>query len=372
MTTVVVAGALANKPCNGGEAWVRLTLVRGLLELGVEAHLVEESPDADERSIEFFGRALEQLGLSDRGTLIHENGQLTKGLSFDRLLDLTQDADLLLNVSGHLQHPDLMRRFRRRAYLDLDPGFTQFWHADGIPGARLDGHEIYFTVGANIGQPGCPIPTCGIQWRALRPPVLLDAWPVVGGGTADFTSVSSWRGPFGPIEADGRRYGLKAHEFRRFIALPQLTGQTFELALNIDPGDKQDLALLREHGWRLVEPATVADTPDSYRAYVQQSRAEFGVAHGVYVDTASGWFSDRSVRYLASGKPTLLQETGFSRSLPTGTGIVPFSTVEEAVDGAASIVGNYEEHSSAARGLAERYFDARLVLAQLLDECGVN
>ena len=372
MTTVVVAGALANKPANGGGAWSRLTLVRGLLELGVDAYLVEELPDANDASIDFFSAAVLELGLEQRATLIVGSGEDSVGLGFGALRELAETADLLVNVSGHLRRSSLRELFRYRAYLDLDPGFTQCWQAAGIAGAGLEGHDIYFTVGANIGQAWCPIPTCGIDWRPMLQPVVLDDWPVVEGSTGGFTTVSSWRGPYGPVELDGRRYGVKAHEFRRFITLPQLTGQRFELALDIDPSESADLSLLDEHDWGVVKAPDVAGTPESYRAYLQASAAEFCVAQGVYVHTSSGWFSDRTVRYLASGKPALVQDTGFGRHVPTGMGLVPFATLEDAVTGAASIAQDYEGHCHAARALAERYFDARLVLARLLDECGVS
>ncbi len=218
--------------------------------------------------------------------------------------------------------------------MDLDPGFTQYWQAAGIAGARLEGHDIFFTVGANLGLPSCPIPTCGIDWRPVLPPWSWPTWPVVEGSREGFTTISSWRGAYGPIEAEWGRYGPKAHEFRRFIELPRRTGQQFELALDIDPGETTDLERLRAHGWQLLDPKAVAGDPSSYRGFVLSARAEFSVAHGVYVHTGSGWFSDRTARFLAAGKPALVQDTGLSRLLPTGMGLVPFSTQEEAVSGA--------------------------------------
>ncbi len=372
MTTVVVAGAVANKPLNGGEAWSRLTLVRGLLELGVDAYLVEELDPVRDASVAHFQNVVAQAGLGDRASLVCGPGEDTEGLTFDQVREIARSADLLINVSGHLQRPALKDSFRRRAFLDLDPGFTQLWQSAGVSGARLEGHEVYFTVGANVGRPGCSIPTCGLDWRPTRPVVLLDDWPMVTGGCERFTTISSWRGPFGPISLNGKTYGLKVHEFRRFIELPQRTGLGFELALDIDPSETADLARLRDHGWGLADPSLVAADLDTYRGYVQGSGAEFGVAQGIYVETSSGWFSDRTVRYLASGKPVLLQDTGLRSLYPTGWGLVPFLTLEQAVRGAASIVADYERHAEAARSLAERYFSAAAVLARLLEDSGVH
>jgi hypothetical protein len=198
---------------------------------------------------------------------------------------------------------------------------------------------------------------------------VLDEWPLTRTSEPGrFTTVASWRGPYGPVEHLGRTFGLKVHEFRKFVRLPQQASQTFEVALEIDPSDVRDLTLLRGHGWRIVDPRSVASDPQSFRRYVQSSGAEFSVAKGVYVETRSGWFSDRTVRYMASGKPALVQDTGFSGDLATGEGLVSFTTMKDAVDGAARIARDYDAHSAAARSLAERYFDSDLVLGRLLEK----
>ena len=161
--------------------------------------------------------------------------------------------------------------------------------------------------------------------------------------------------------------GVKVHEFRKFIRLPELAAARFELALDIHPADQPDLTLLHEHGWLIADPKVVAGTPALFRRYVQTSAAECSVAQGVYVQTHSGWFSDRTVRYLASGKPALVQDTGFTRQYPTGLGLVAFTTLDEAVDGAQQIMQHYSEHSRAARAIAEEYFAAPKVLGDLLN-----
>jgi hypothetical protein len=184
--------------------------------------------------------------------------------------------------------------------------------------------------------------------------------------------VASWRGAYGPIEHAGKWYGQKAHEFRRFIELPRLTSESFEIALDIYEADSADRDRLRENEWRLVDPHVAAGTPDSFRAYVQDSRAEFSVAQGIHVHMSSGWFSDRTTRYLASGKPALVQETGFAQGLPLGEGLLSFRMLGEATDGVARIIDDYEAHCEAARALAEKYFDSDLVLGRLLDEVGIG
>src|SRR5262249_43332716 len=163
--------------------------------------------------------------------------------------------------------------------------------------------------------------------------------------------VGSWRGPYGPIQYAGKTYGIKCHEFRKFIELPRRAATDCELALNIHPADHKDLDALREHGWQIVDPKKVAASPDAYRNYVQSSSAEVSAAQGVYVHSNSGWFSDRTACYLASARPALVQDTGLSRHFPLGEGLLAFRTVEEAVEGAQRITRDYPRHRRAARRL---------------------
>lgn len=385
LTTVVVSGAIANKPFKGGEAWVRLSWVLGLRKLGFDVYFVEHiardgcvdahgAVAAFENSLNlaYFKQVTELFGLSDTAALVYENGEQVHGLAYSELLEFAETAELLVNISGHLALAPLTHRLRCKVYLDIDPGFTQFWHAAGNAGSHLEGHDYYFTIGENIGSPVCCIPTNGIRWRLTRQPVVLEHWPVSDGGRPDrFTTVASWRGPYGPIQHGGKTLGLKVHEFRKFIQLPESLKQEFEIALDIHPADEKDLRLLRDHGWRIVDPLALAAGPCEFREYVRNSGAEFSVAQGVYVGTESGWFSDRTVRYLASGKPVLVQDTGFSRNYPVGEGLIAFRTVEQAVAGAEQIAADYDKHCRSARALAETYFDSDKVLSDLISEVGI-
>jgi hypothetical protein len=379
-----VAGALANKPHNGGEAWVRLSWIRGLHRLGWRVVFVEQiasaacvdaagrsAPWHESENRRFFDRVVADFGLDGSAAVIVDGGAAFHGLSREELLDRAGEASLLLNISGHLDWPPLFGRLANRVYLDIDPGFTQFWQAQGTGGSRLEGHDTFFTIGLNIGDADCCIPTCGIRWQHVLPPVVLDDWPVTDASSimtldSPFTTIASWRGPFGPITHDGKTFGLKVHEFRKFLDLPARSGLPFEIALAIHPGDAADRDRLVAAGWRLADPAVVAADPHAFRDYVSGSRAEFSVAQGVYVDTHSGWFSDRTVRYLAASRPVLVQDTGFSRHLPTGLGLVTFRTPEEAAAGAADIVARYDAHRVAARAIAAQHFDSDHVIDLML------
>ena len=219
--TVVVAGALANKPGNGGEAWVRLGWLLGLRRLGFEVCFVEQlssdacvdsggaaAPVEQSQNLAFFRAVVDRFGLGSTSTLIYEDGNEIFGVPIDDLVARAESAVALFNISGHLTYEPLMRRFSRKIYVDLDPGFTQFWHASGQP-LGLEDHDEHLTVGTNIGTQGNPIPTSGIPWRPVHPPLVLDEWLSDAGGEPDrFTTVGSWRGAFGPITWDGHTYGL--------------------------------------------------------------------------------------------------------------------------------------------------------------------
>jgi hypothetical protein len=391
---VVIAGALANKPFNGGEAWVRLSWVRGFTGLGCRVAFLEEidaatcvddmghatSPEASVNR-RWFDDVVRAFGLEDRSSLWCQNRSVT-GLREADLRDLLHDADLLVNISGNLTVPELRDACGRRVYVDIDPGYTQLWSANGLAGSRLEGHQVYVTIGSNIGTNTCSIPTNGVTWHHVLPPVVLEDWPANvaaafgqtgtnSGDSTRFTTVATWRGPYGPIHWDGRQLGSKVHQFRAFASLPSRARGCFEMALAIDPHEHADRSLLAAQGWSVVDPAPAAGTVDAFRRYVQGSAAEFSVAQEMYVATHSGWFSDRSTRYLASGKPVLVQDTGFSRTLPVGRGLLAFTTMEDAVAGAQSIVEDYPTHAAAARRLAEEYFDSELVLAGFLERVGL-
>lgn len=385
MAIVIVSGAIANKYLNGGAAWTRLNWTLGLKQLGFQVYFVEQigrttcvddhgviAPFAECQNLAYFRQIVNQFGLSDSAALIYEEGEQIDGLTYAELLDLAEAADLLINISGHLTLEPLLRRLRCKVYIDLDPGFTQFWHAAGNHGARLAGHDLYFTVGENVGLPSCLIPSNGIAWRPIRQPVVLEQWPVSLVGDPDrFTTIATWRGPYGPVHFRDKCFGLKVHEWRKFIELPEYTTATFEIALDIHPAEERDIQLLRRHGWQLVNPHSVAADPNAFRRYVQCSGAEFSVVQGIYSETNSGWFSDRTVRYLASGKPALVQDTGFSQNYPVGEGLLAFRTLGEAAAGVEQIMSNYPNHSRAARSLAESCFAADKVLGQLVEEIGV-
>jgi hypothetical protein len=381
---LLIGGSIAASYLNGGIAWERLSWILGLRRLGFDVFVIDQLdrercvwPAEIEPSYEnclnrgYFEKIVRRFGLGSSAALVGENRQVLYGPPYGELLELARCAEALVNVAGNVRLEELKRGPRVRIYVDVDPGLTQLWLASGQPAARLEGHDLHFTIGENVGTPASDLPSGGVDWRHTRQPVLLDEWPVSSGRDAGrFTTVAKWRGPgpHGRMDSIGLHFGDKADELRKVIELPRRVRQTFELALNIELSDREDRDALESYGWRLVDPAVDASDPESFRHYIQTSGAEFSVAKGAYAATASGWFSDRTTRYLASGKPALVQDTGFSRVIPTGEGLCVFRTLDEAVQGVERIHRDYTGHCEAARQIAETFFDSDLVLARFADE----
>ncbi len=232
---------------------------------------------------------------------------------------------------------------------------------------RFDGHTHFVTIGLAVGQLDCLVPTCGLSWITTPQPVVLAAWPVADRITHDaLTTVGHWRS-YGSLEHDGMLYGQKAHSLRRFITLPTVTEEKFLLALAIHPDERQDLAAIAQNGWQLLDPANVAGTPAKYQQFIQGSKAEFGLAKSGYVASRCGWFSDRSLCYLASGRPVSAQETGFSSFVPTGEGLFAFESAEDVLAGIEELKADYARHARAARAIAQEFFNSDAILSRLID-----
>jgi hypothetical protein len=358
---ILVSGMLAGVPRQGGATWAVLQYVLGLQRLGHDV-LVVEPVDKLEDSASYFDDVVGAFGL--RASLLERSTGRTHGLTRRHIAG---GADLLLNLSGVLADDDLLAAADTRVLVDLDPAFTQlWWEVDGIdPG--FDRHDRFVTVGRSIGTATCTVPSCGVEWLTTPQPIALERWPVADAVVHDAaTTVGHWRS-YGSIVHNGVHYGQRAHSMRAILGLPRRAGGGFLLALAIHSDESDDLEALDRHGWSLVDPAVVAGTPGDYRAFVQGSWAELGVAKLGYAASRCGWFSDRSVCYLASGRPVVAQETGFSEWLPVGEGLFTYSTVDEAAAALDEIRRDYPRQRRAARELAEDVFDSNRVLTRLLE-----
>jgi hypothetical protein len=376
--TVIIAGSLAQKPRTGGHTWQFLQYLLGFRRLGWEVLFLDRlepdmcvdvhgQPTPLEQSVnlQYFLDVMQRFGLQECYSLDFARGKQVIGRPRPQVLETVRRGAFLLNVMGFLEDQDILGAARRRVFLDTDPGFGQMWCDLGLANL-FTGHDQYVTIAENIGQSDCTIPTCGLKWTTWRQPIVLDQWPAQPPVDGAYTSIGAWRGPYGPVEFKGKIYGLRVHEFRKFVTLARLAGRRFEVALDIHAAETKDLDALASNGWSVADPRQVACDPPRYRSYIQGSRGEFMATKGMYVDTRSGWFSERSICYLASGRPVLAQDTGLKNLYPVGEGLLTFTTLDEAVASIEAIERNYSRHARAARALAETHFDSDRVLSDLL------
>jgi|DewCreStandDraft_4_1066084.scaffolds.fasta_scaffold16001_3 hypothetical protein len=377
--TVLLLGYIIRGPW-GGMVWHHFQYLQGLHAMGHELYFLEDSDDYPScytpwsaqastdfsYGVSFLQSVFTKFGLEQRWAYYDAHTNSWHGPVSERIKPIIKSADLLLNLSGVNPLREWFQGVPVRVLVDTDPVFTQVRHLkkrDSLRDALR--HNRFFTFGANIGKPGCKIPDDGLPWRPTRQPVALDLWPVTAGDPkGKFTTVMQWRS-YPAIEYEGTLYGMKSDSFQAFLDLPNRATAVFELAAK---GLGADEEMLKRRGWQIVDAETVTLDPWQYQKYLQQSSAEFSVAKHGYVVSRSGWFSERSAAYLSMGRPVLVQDTGFTDWLPSGIGVMPFRSADEAVAGVEAIQGNYRRHCEAARAIAQEYFDARKVLSAMLDE----
>jgi hypothetical protein len=370
---VVCSGHLIRNPL-GGHALHHLQYLVGFARLGHEVYFAEEAgwrgscydPLRDEMSddpsygIEFVRELLAPHGLERRWCYVDAEGK-AYGASRPDLAQWCREADVYLSLSNMNLLPEA-RLARRRVLVDTDPVFTQL-QAHGLEDPAA--YDARLTYGERIGRPGCVVPGDGLSWAPTRQPVVKELWELTPARQdGPLTTVMNWSA-YGDYRHNGHVYGQKAREFKRYLDVPGQTGWRLEVAL----GDAPSAVAreLRDHGWEVVDPVPISRDPHTYQAYLRGSAGEFSVAKHAYVSSRCGWFSERACGYLASGRPCVLQDTGFSQHLPTGEGLLAFSTPAEALRRLAELAADYERHSAAARALIEEHFDSDLVLGQLLE-----
>jgi hypothetical protein len=397
--SLVVLGMMGRMPV-AGVTWQVLHYLEGFRRLGVTTYYVEDTgewpydPDrntiSDDPSyaVRSIGTLLERYGFGARWAYRAADDRVF-GLSAGELRRLLERADVLVNLTGATVLREEHLRVPIRVYLETDPVLPQIEVAKGNPFhvEMLSAHTHHFTYGENIGQPDCGVPVSRVPYRATRPPVVLDWWTSEAARPGPcFTTVASWRQAGKDVEWRGETYAWsKHHEFLKIIDLPRRTAQPLELALAVrgqpaagsewvarDAEDAEAMRRLRQHGWRVVNAMPLSREIAPYRDYVLGSRGELTVAKDQNVRLRSGWFSDRSACYLAAGRPVVTQDTAFGKFVPTGEGLFAFHGLEDIVAALETVNGDYARHARAARTLAEGYFKAEPLLADLLASCGVS
>ena len=378
---IVVMGYVVRGPL-AGPTWHHLQYVRGLVELGHEVWYLEDSEDyaacydpaqqivtADPSyGLAYAQRVFDRMGpgLGQRWAYFDAMQNIWHGPAGANMPAICRDADLLLNVSGVNALRPWVAQIPHRVLIDTDPVFMQVDILNDAPRRRFaEAHTAFFTYGESFGLPGCTMPDDGLPWRPTRQPVVLSAWvPTPGPADGRYTTVLLWDS-YDVREWQGHRWGMKSVEMERVLDMPARCGHRFEMALGGPTAPHNRLAAL---GWHTADPLAITCDPWDYQAYLRQSKAEFSVAKHGYVASGSGWFSERSASYMALGRPVVVQETGFSRHLPTGEGVLSFTTLDEAVAAVAEVDANYARHVDAARAVIESHFDARQVLARLVEQ----
>jgi len=383
---VIVAGYFVRFPL-GGYVWQVLHYLLGFERLGCETYFYEDSAfysDAyDPQSgdvgprygygLRRVAEVLGRFGLGDRWVFWDKARDEYHGLSRTATERVFSTADVFVNVAGVNRLGDRPPP-PARIFIDIDPGVTQINYDNHSPHIDdlLGEHNLFFTVGENIGTARCPLPTGGISWRATRPPVACDLWESASRPiAAPFTTIGRWDASARDLELRGVRYHWrKSLEWRKFLDLPTRTGERFEVAMDVDRV-AEDAGRLRAAGWEIRSPLEVSLDYEAYRGYIQESKGEFSAAKGMNVELRTGWFSDRSVCYLAAGRPVITMRTGFSKFCPVGAGLFEYSNHEEALAGIDAVAADYSGNSRAARELAREYFAPDRVLGALLADCGL-
>jgi hypothetical protein len=371
----------------GGHAWVYLNWLRGLSALGHDVWYVEDDSvwpydpirntvtDDCSYAVRHVSGCLARIGLGERWAFrLADRDGACWGLSPAKLAELYGSCDALINLQGgtDLREPHLLARFR--VYVQSDTTTSELRLASGDEHTRcaFADHDVIVTYGENYGAPDCGVPLNGVRYLTTRQPVDLELWPDCYTAEAPFfTTIGNYRQAGNDVEYGGDVYSWsKHHEWVKVIDLPRHTSQRFELALGLD--DDSDRELLEGHGWRTRPPVPMSlDVFGAYPAFIRESRAEFTVAKDQNVRLRSGWFSDRDACYLASGKPVVAQDTGFSNVLPTGCGLLAFQSQEEALEAIETVNSDYAAHCRAARQIAEHYFEAKAVAGRFLRDLGL-
>ena len=380
MARIIVSGTMVREPRGGSNLWYLAWLV-GFKMNGHEVYFVEKSewPDdcydipnramTSDCSYEYgvVKKLLEKYDLHNHLCFV-DHYSVYHGLSKSAVHELFRTADLYVDLEW-AQWKEESTYCKMRVFVDGEPGWFQVrikkWVESGV---ALPAYDHFFTDGNLIGTEQCDVPTSGIEWKHNLPPVLLQEVKnaPVNGGSA-FTTVMNWN-PNKRVEYDGKEYGHKDIEFEKIMGLPSKVDELMEVAVS---GKKIPWERLQENGWHARKGDDISISAASYLAYIAGSKAEFSVAKQAFVSTQCGWFNDRSGYYMGFGKPVVLQETGFSKVLPAGKGLLSFTTIEEAAEAVRNVSLNYEMHSKAARELAFEYMEAGKVIRKFLDKIGI-
>ena len=386
---IIVTGLVGLYPV-GGVAWDYLQYVVGLSRLGHDVyyhedtwswpyHPVEKQATSDGGYsawflADFFGRYAPDLLQRWHYYHLHETSFGMTKAEFD---EVAGTADIFLNVSGACMFPENLSPSCTKVFLDTDPGYNQIMLSEKFSWSEnverwcenVNAHDQHFTYAENIHGQDCTVPKLQFKWKTTRMPIVMDLWRSVSAthaaSTFPWTTVMTWNAFKGRLLYDGVEYKSKGSEFEKFMGLPQLVNTPLMVAVG---GIKAPLDRLANQGWQVVDGPQATLTPEKYQEFIGGSRGEFSSAKHVYVAMRTGWFSCRSACYLAGGRPVVVQDTGFSKVLPVGEGILAFTTLDEAVEALKRAEADYSFQSRRAIEMAEECFGAETVLSRMIDD----
>jgi hypothetical protein len=371
LTVCLVANSLSY-PNGGGYRWIYLNWALGLRAIGCRVIWMEGVgagvPAARVQSqLAHLRTHLQPYGLAENVALCSWSEGPLSPAARDGCIgadDAASEADLLINMQ-YSTLPRVVQQFRRKALIDIDPGLLQVWMAAGqLP---IAAHDAYFTIGETIGEPEGRCPDAGVRWQRAAPCVALEWWPRQAPSVdGAFSTVAHWSG--GWTEFEGELYpDDKRTAFQDYLDLPRHVSENLELALSLGDSEDDERRTLQERGWTVRNSYEVSSTPWDFQHYVQRSRGEFSCAKPSYVRMQTAWVSDRTVCYLASGKPAIVQHTGRSGFLPDADGLFRFRSLAEATRSLETVAADYAHQCRRARALAEEYFDARKVVGSVVE-----
>lgn len=382
MARIVLGSWMVRYPLGGNLSWV-LQYLTGFKELGHEIYFVEKYAYPNScydpvkkvmsnncsHGIKTVADLLGQYGLENKWCFV-EAGDIYHGLSKKEINEVFQTADLYIESGAHGAWDEESSWPASKVYIDVDPGYCQFkWHNNLQKGTAIPAYDHYFTNGLNIGKEGNIIPTLNINWKYIFNPVntsLFEKKEVPEG--APYSTIMNWKS-YESIAHNGITYGQKDIEFEKFISLPGYVTAPLEVA--VSGLDEKKAEVLQSNGWCINDAQKVTFSLSSFKQYLSNCKAEFSVCKNIYTATSSGWFSDKSAAYLASGRPVIVQETGFSEHLPVGEGLFAVSDVYEAKNAIESVEANYERHTKNSLEIAYEYLESKKVLQNFLDKIGV-
>jgi len=368
--SICIFGQSLCYPEGGGHFWVYLNWALGFAANGCKVWWLDSldpslpEPEAS-RLIGILKARLAPYGLDDSLLLTSTTAKPLPQSLAAYAPEKAEDADLLLNFRYSATH-ETLRRFKSTALLDIDPGLFQYWNSAGqLP---VQPHDFYFTIGETVGTPGSPIPDLGKHWHKVHPCVCLDQWaPEPAAPDAAFTTVTHWYSKDYVIDPDGTCYdNTKRAGFLPYAEVPKFCNAPLELVGCFTEHDHEDTSLLRSNGWRIRFSSQVCTTPDDYKKLIAGSLGEFSAVKRSCLRFQNAWISDRSVCFLAAGKPVIVEHTGPSAILPDASGIWRFRSPEDAVKAVNSVLADYQNQCAEARRLAETYFGAKANAEKIL------